>query len=269
MDVRQHIDRRTFLADLGRGAFALAVVGVAGCAPAASASPGASAPGFEAPSTNPSNGAAATDAPSSAAPPPASGAAFDWERVNLGFVSAYILVRGGEATIVDTGVAGSSDAIEGSLTGVGLGWSAVGDLILTHHHGDHAGSAADILERAPDATGYAGQEDIGSIAVPRELTAVGDGDDVAGLTIITTPGHTPGSISVLDPVGGFLVAGDALTTNAGAPSLPGADFTADMDQAIASIVKLGGLTFETLLVGHGEPIEGGASAAVAALGAAS
>jgi hypothetical protein len=33
-------------------------------------------------------------------------------------------------------------------------------------------------------------------------------------------------------------------------------------------VKLGGLTFETLLVGHGDPIESGASAAVAALGAA-
>ena len=41
-----------------------------------------------------------------------------------------------------------------------------------------------------------------------------------------------------------------------------------MDQAKASVVKLGGLTFETLLVGHGDPIESGASAAVAELGAA-
>jgi glyoxylase-like metal-dependent hydrolase (beta-lactamase superfamily II) len=258
--VTTSIDRRTFLADLGRGAFALAVVGVAGCAPGAAASPGGSATA--------SDGAGASgSAPASAAPPPAGGAAFDWERVNLGFVSAYILVRGGEATVVDTGVAGSSDSIEGSLTSIGLGWSAVGHLILTHHHGDHAGSAADILERAPDATGYAGQEDIASIAVPRELVAVGDGDDIAGLTIITTPGHTAGSISVLDPVGGFLVAGDALRTDGGAPALPGAEFTEDMDQARQSIIKLGGLTFETLLVGHGEPIEGGAAAAVAALGA--
>jgi glyoxylase-like metal-dependent hydrolase (beta-lactamase superfamily II) len=260
------IDRRTFLADLGRGAFALAVLGVAGCAPAASASPGGSATASPGGSGG-SGGSGASDAPASAAPPPAGDAAFDWERVNLGFVSAYILVQGGEATVVDTGVAGSSDSIEGSLTSIGLGWSAVGHLILTHHHGDHAGSAADILERAPDATGYAGQEDIASIAVPRELTAVGDGDDVAGLTIITTPGHTAGSISVLDPVGGFLVAGDALRTDGGAPALPGAEFTEDMDQARQSIIKLGGLTFETLLVGHGEPIEGGAAAAVAALGA--
>ena len=165
------LDRRTFLADLGRGAFALAVIGVAGCAPAASASPGASSAGSPVPSSaDPTDGAAATDAPASAAPPPAGGAAFAWERVNLGFVSAYIMVRGGEAIIVDTGVAGSDDDIEGSLTGVGLDWSAVGHLILTHHHGDHVGSAADILERAPDATGYAGLEDIDSITVPRVLT---------------------------------------------------------------------------------------------------
>lgn len=270
--MHQHapIDRRTFLADLGRGAFALAVVSVAACAPAASASPGGTAPRSAAPTSGPADGgAASTDPPDTGPPPAGDGAAFEWERVNLGFVSAFILVRSGEASIVDTGVAGSADSIEGALTGIGLSWSAVGHLILTHHHGDHVGSVADILERAPDATGYAGQEDIGSITVPRPLTAVGDGDDVFGLTIVTTPGHTAGSISVLDPVGGLLVAGDALRTEAGAPALPGADFTADMDQAIQSIVKLGGLTFETLLVGHGEPIEGGAGAAVAALGASS
>ena len=56
-------------------------------------------------------------------------------------------------------------------------------------------------------------------------------------------------------------------TNGGKPTLPGANFTEDMDLAKQSIVKLGGLTFETLLVGHGDPIESGASATVAALGA--
>lgn len=232
-----------------------------------SSSPSGTAPRSAAPTSGPTDGAAATEPPDTGPPPSGDSAAFAWERVNLGFVSAYILVRGGEAVVVDTGVAGSSEDIDASLVGVGLDWSAVGHLILTHHHGDHVGSAADIMDRALDAVGYAGQEDIGSITVPRPLTAVGDGDDVFGLTIITTPGHTAGSISVLDPVGRFLVAGDALRTDGGAPALPGADFTADMDLAIQSIVKLGGLTFETLLVGHGEPIEGGAGAAVAALGA--
>jgi hypothetical protein len=41
-----------------------------------------------------------------------------------------------------------------------------------------------------------------------------------------------------------------------------------MAEAKRSVVKIGGLAFETLLVGHGDPIERGASRAVAELGAA-
>ena len=188
--------------------------------------------------------------------------------MNLGFVSAYILSRGGEAVIVDTGIGGSADAIEQSLTAVGLDWAAVGHMILTHHHGDHAGSAADVLDRASDAVGYAGAEDVTSITVPRPLTVVADGDDVFGLTIVTTPGHTPGKHLGLRP-------GRRPRSSPATPSArrwqadpPGDQFTEDMDLAKQSIVKLGGLTFETLLVGHGDPIESGASTAVAALGAA-
>src|SRR5690606_34007471 len=113
-----------------------------------------------------------------ASPAGSPGAGLAWERVNLGFVSAYILVRAGEAAIVDTGIEGSTDAIEQSLAGIGLDWSAVGHLVLTHSHRDHVGSAAPIMERAPDAVGYAGAEDIPSITVPRPLVAVGDGDEV-------------------------------------------------------------------------------------------
>ena len=66
--------------------------------------------------------------------------------------------------------------------------------------------------------------------------------------------------------GGILVAGDALGTSGGSPTLPNASFTVDMDEARRSIAKLGRLTFETLLVGHGDPITSGASAKVATLG---
>ena len=41
--------------------------------------------------------------------------ALAWSRVNLGFVSAYLLVHGGEAALVDTGVENSADAIEAAL----------------------------------------------------------------------------------------------------------------------------------------------------------
>jgi hypothetical protein len=67
----------------------------------------------------------------------------------------------------------------------------------------------------------------------------------------------------------ILVAGDALGTSGGTLAGSNPSFTEDADAAKATVVKLGKLTFETLLVGHGEPILEGASAQVAALAAAS
>jgi glyoxylase-like metal-dependent hydrolase (beta-lactamase superfamily II) len=264
----QPIDRRTFIADLGRGAFALAVVSLAACSPGALASARPSAPAQA--SSSPTGGSEPSVSTAGVSPPSGNPPARDgltWQRVDLGFVSAYVLVRGGQAVIVDTGVGGSAGAIEESLAGVGLDWSDVGHLILTHRHNDHVGSAAEVMDAAPDAAAYAGAEDIPAISVPRPLTPVSDGDRVFDLQIVTTPGHTPGSISVYDAVSGLLVAGDALGTEGGKPTLPGAQFTEDMDEAKRSIAKLAELGFGTLLVGHGEPIENGASAAVAELAA--
>ena len=269
------IDRRTFLADLGKGAFAVAILGVTGCSPTAIASllPSPSARASAGPGPTPGGGPSAgptgaatprASAPTPGSPPPGGVA---WERVNLGFVSAYLLVRAGEAALVDTGVAGSTPDITASLTALGLGWDAVGHVILTHHHADHQGSIRTIVDEAPDATLYAGAEDVDSMLVSG-VTAVGDGERVFDLQIVTTPGHTAGSISVYDPIAGVAVVGDAMGTTDGRPTLPNAAFTADMTRAKLSIAKLGALSFETLLVGHGNPIEGGAAALVAELGAA-
>lgn len=60
----------------------------------------------------------------------------------------------------------------------------------------------------------------------------------------------------------------AMGTAGGRPTLPGTQFTANMEQARQSVVKLGAPAFETLLVGHGDPITSGASALVAELGKA-
>jgi glyoxylase-like metal-dependent hydrolase (beta-lactamase superfamily II) len=191
--------------------------------------------------------------------------AVDWHRVNLGFVSAYVLVRAGEAAVVDTGVEGSADDIEQALTAAGLDWTAVGHVILTHKHPDHVGSAVDVLERAPDATPYAGHADIPAIDAPREVRAVANDDEVFGLQMITTPGHTPGHICVLDRAGGLLVAGDALTGAEGGVAGPNPRFTEDMNTANKSIRKLAGYTYETAVFGHGEPLGTGADAEVAEL----
>ena len=260
------IDRRTFVTDLGRGAFAVTILGIAACAPASSSAGASVSATSDASSSTPGNGST-PPASASASASAATGGALTWSRVNLGFVSAYLLVRGGEAALVDTGVEDSADAIEAALGSLSLGWAAVGHVILTHKHGDHAGSAEVVLERAPDAMGYAGAEDIAGITVPRTLTPVQDGDRVFDLQVVTTPGHTAGSISVLDPAGSVLVAGDALRVTGGRPAYPDGQFTEDVEGARASVAKLAALAFDTLLVGHGDPIEGGAAAAVAALAA--
>ncbi|MFL5686041.1 MAG: MBL fold metallo-hydrolase [Chloroflexota bacterium] len=272
MTYAMDLSRRSFLVHASRGSIALAVLGVAACGPAAfsstAPSEGSSASGGGSTGSVGAGGSASTDG-SSGAPPSSAGGGVTWQRANLGFVSAYVLVRAGEAAIVDTGLPGSDGGIHGALTAAGLDWGDVGHVILTHRHGDHVGSIEAILGAAADATGYAGEADLPSITSPRALTPVKDGDTVFGLRIVATPGHTIGHVSVFDEVGGILVAGDALSTQGGQVGDSNPQFTDDMDQALASIRKLGQLTFETLLVGHGEPILEQASAKVAALAAGS
>ena len=186
-------------------------------------------------------------------------------RVFMEFVSAYVLVRGTEIAIVDTGTPGNLGRFADVIQSAGLGWSDVNHVILTHHHGDHVGWTDRDFGAATAATVYAGELDIPQIVAPQPLQSVLDGDEVFGMQIIGTPGHTPGHISVYDPVGSLLVAGDALNT--GENGVEGANprFTADMAAANASIRKLATLSYESLVVGHGDPIETGASEAVAAL----
>lgn len=188
-----------------------------------------------------------------------------YARIFTQFVNSYVLIRGDEAAIVDTGIAGTGARFAEVLQEAGLGWDAVNHLILTHYHGDHIGAMGEVIEAAAHAKVYAGAEDISQINTSSTLEAVSDGDKVFGLQIVATPGHTPGHISVLDPVGSLLVAGDAFNNGNGILSGPNPQFTPDMPTAIESVRKLAALNFETALVGHGEPIEEGASAALAAL----
>jgi glyoxylase-like metal-dependent hydrolase (beta-lactamase superfamily II) len=266
------ITRRSFLVHAGRGTIALAVLGIAGCGPSAigsaatSSSPASAAPTGSSGSGEPS----ATSAGGSSSVPPSSAAGgVTWERANLGFVSAYVLARAGEAAIVDTGEAGSEGTISEALEAIGLGWDAVGQVILTHRHGDHIGGIDAVLSAARNAIVFAGAADISAISTDRAIRSVADGDNVMGLRIVATPGHTAGHIAVFDEAGGILVAGDALGTATGELAGSNPSFTEDAQAAKASVAKLGNLTFETLLVGHGEPILEGASAQVAALAAAS
>ena len=74
-------------------------------------------------------------------------------QVNLGIVNAYVLIRGKEAAIVDTGTPNNGSKIADVVRTAGLGWDAVHHVILTHYHPDHMGSVGEVLGAAVKATG--------------------------------------------------------------------------------------------------------------------
>jgi glyoxylase-like metal-dependent hydrolase (beta-lactamase superfamily II) len=254
-----------FIAEIGRSTLAVAVLG--GLAACAVETDGSSTSSGEPDLGSSTAGTVPTSTTAGQTTTSAGTAGVDWHRVNLGFVSAYLLSRNGEVAVVDTGVSGSASAIELGLSGIDLGWDAVSHVILTHRHNDHVGSLTDVLGLASSAEGFCGEGDIDAINSPRALTAVGDGDAVFGLDVIETPGHTPGHIAVLDPVAGLLLAGDALNGSGGGVAGPNPRFSPDMVSANQSVEKLARLTFEIVLFGHGEPVLSGASQAVAELAA--
>jgi glyoxylase-like metal-dependent hydrolase (beta-lactamase superfamily II) len=273
--------RRAFLGEFGKGTVAFAVLAptfIAACgtdgedaAPSTTTTAGTptdptvtnpppttSSPDDLEPPDNPEP---TGDGPGNPAPAP-----LTWARANLGFVSAYVLARGTEVAIVDTGVAGSADDIGQTLAGIGLDYGNVDHVFLTHLHPDHAGSIMEVMAQASNATAYAGPDDIGGIDFD-PITAAADGDDIFGLEVVATPGHTSGHISVIDHEAGILVAGDALNTAGGGVQGPNPDFSIDITMANQSAKRLAELSFNTLLAGHGDPVEDMADTAVAALAA--
>jgi glyoxylase-like metal-dependent hydrolase (beta-lactamase superfamily II) len=251
------IGRRRFLTELGRNTFAVAILG--GFAAACSNTSGDGDAAIPPDSL-------ATPGTSAATPPAGDETQLMWSQVSLGSVSAYVLVRGNQAAVVDTGNPGSADEIGTTLATLGVTFDDVRHVVLTHRHGDHVGSLSDVAGRASSAI-YAGAADIDEISSSLGIQAVGDGDDVFGLQVIETPGHTPGSISLLDTGIGLLIAGDALNGNAEGSAITGPNerYTSDMATAGASVSKLAGFDFDAAAFGHGNPVNSGAGGLVAEL----
>jgi glyoxylase-like metal-dependent hydrolase (beta-lactamase superfamily II) len=110
----------------------------------------------------------------------------------------------------------------------------------------------------------------GGLRTPKlhEVATFGDGAtlDVPGSPrVILTPGHTPGSAALHVPSLGALFVGDAFATYAvttGARGPQVAPFTADADQAVASLPRLEAASSDLVLPGHGDPWTGGIQEAI-------
>jgi glyoxylase-like metal-dependent hydrolase (beta-lactamase superfamily II) len=232
----------------GAGVFGVAILGACG---------GSSSGG--------SGGASASG--SSAAPSATETGPLDWKRVTISFVSAYLLVRGNEMALVDTGTTMSDLDIGEALKAAGKDWNQIKHVIFTHKHDDHVGGWESVQPHVK-ATAYAGEADLASISTTQEIKAVKDGDEIFGLRIVATPGHTAGHISVFDADTGVLVAGDAIRTDGGILEASNPSFTEVPADVAGTVKKLAALKPKTILFGHGEPLTANAAAELTKLAGA-
>jgi glyoxylase-like metal-dependent hydrolase (beta-lactamase superfamily II) len=135
-------------------------------------------------------------------------------------------------TLIDTGMTGSPPRIQAALAGLGLGPSALARIYLTHHHQDHVAGLPGLRSWAPGAEIVAPEHDADIIEGIRPMDPssspllrlaqrrgrlpvvpvgrrVREGDRVAGMRVIATPGHTLGHTSLLAEEAGLLLTGDA------------------------------------------------------------
>lgn len=72
-----------------------------------------------------------------------------------------------------------------------------------------------------------------------------------GITVISTPGHTPGHICLYHHTSKTLIAGDAMRVMDGQLHLPDPHATLDMDEAIRSLKKLMKYDIDKVICYHG------------------
>jgi glyoxylase-like metal-dependent hydrolase (beta-lactamase superfamily II) len=183
-------------------------------------------------------------------------------------------------TLVDAGLPDQMEAISTALAEAGIGVRDLRRIIFTHQDLDHVGSGAAlvsesgarVLAHAADAPYIEGSlrplklspqmleqrpqmrkvlERLEPVAID-EYVEDGTRLDVAGGTrVISTPGHTPGHISLYLERSKVLIAGDALTAERGALNGPNPSMTLEMRTAIQSIRRLADLEIDTIVCYHG------------------
>jgi glyoxylase-like metal-dependent hydrolase (beta-lactamase superfamily II) len=115
----------------------------------------------------------------------------------------------------------------------------------------HEADARGLVEDSLSLSMHFGEHSPG--IVPDEVLK--DGEMVGPLTVIHTPGHTPGSICLYDASDRVLYSGDTVFTDGGFGRF---DFPGGDRQALTrSIERLMSFEIEGLCPGHGEPVNRG------------
>jgi glyoxylase-like metal-dependent hydrolase (beta-lactamase superfamily II) len=206
-------------------------------------------------------------------------------KIKLPIANTYVLL-GERAILVDTGAPGDHDRIIAALVREGIALRDIALILLTHGHGDHAGSAAVLREitGAPVAL-HAADVDMARLGRNRpfattrwtarllkpfvdkrfdpfepDVVLTGQSslaDFGADGHVIHTPGHTAGSISVL--IGDEAIVGDVMMGgHLGGqirPTQPRLHyFVEDARTVQSSIAQLIARAPRMLYVGHGGPL---------------
>lgn len=184
------------------------------------------------------------------------------------------------AALVDTGLPGQRDQIAAALAEAGVDLADLTRIVLTHQDVDHVGSLPDLVE-ATGARVLASDVEVPFIvgaerprfdrpdfvqAFPAIATLLerlkqvkvdeplADGariDLAGGVRAVATPGHTVGHMCLYLERSRTIIAGDALTAEAGRLEGPSPTATADMATASRSVRRLAELDVAAIVCYHG------------------
>ncbi|MEU9117376.1 MBL fold metallo-hydrolase [Streptomyces sp. NPDC048483] len=219
----------------------------------------------------------------------------------VGHVYVVALPDDGYA-LVDTGMPGSAPAVLDALARLGGRPRDLRQIVLTHCHLDHAGSAADLVAAtgarvlagaldAPYIRGTAPEPppvltpaerplyegnmaEFAAARIPpappvRVDTELHDGDTLPDwpgpVHVLHVPGHTPGGIALHLPESRLLFPGDIIGAAPDGRQAVLGPFNVDRETALASFRRLAALEdVDTVCVPHGGPIRGDARAVLGA-----
>ncbi len=191
----------------------------------------------------------------------------------LGMESNSYLLLCKRPVLIDVGTGANLKEADRRLK-AGLDGRSLSTLVLSHMHFDHTGGAAAIQEltgarafaHPPDSKALAEGDGkltcsgwLGEKQRPMKISALKEGDVIdcgdAGLEVLHTPGHSAGSICLLDQATGDLFSGDTVFANGGVGrwDLP----TGDHGALITSLERLLKLKIRGLYPGHGPYYEEG------------
>jgi glyoxylase-like metal-dependent hydrolase (beta-lactamase superfamily II) len=193
--------------------------------------------------------------------------------------------------LVDCGFIGTLPYLEKELNRHGLSVEQLTGLVLTHHDHDHMGAAAAMKRVNPRLKIYASAEEAAYISarekplrlqqaeemqkiLPSEQQEFGKAfcemlrrvepvqvdvflqneermDWCEGCRILSTPGHSPGHLSLLMEKDSIVITGDAIALEYGKPVIANPQFTLDMVQAEKSMEKLQSLNAKAYYCYHG------------------